>query len=230
MCMTNTKGIDHVIPVMLDTKNEAKFGPLHGPWQKEHIEQARQHVSYILINSKNYASGKDQTRAAWATKFSSRNLKEYGDRFQSGQTTESDEREIEDDETASEGFDVDSQYVGPDDDELDVAIGNVGEEMKDIETSELETDNVFLSLIQDFSKKRLKDTWITVLRTYRKPHLAQPPQAAYFGYAVYCHSERNRPEYIPMPQGRPPSAWLDITKPAPTPHKDVFTGTQECES
>jgi hypothetical protein len=173
--MTNTKGIDHVIPVMLDTKNEAKFGPLHGPWQKEHIEQARQHVSYILINSKNYASGKDQTRAAWATKFSSRNLKEYGDRFQSGQTTESDEREIEDDETASEGFDVDSQYVGPDDDELDVAIGNVGEEMKDIETSELETDNVFLSLIQDFSKKRLKDTWITVLRTYRKPHLAQPP-------------------------------------------------------
>ena len=50
--------------------------------------------------------------------------------------------------------------------------------MKDIETSELETDNVFLSMIQDFGKKRLKETWITVgtvLRTYRKPRYAQPP-------------------------------------------------------
>jgi hypothetical protein len=50
--------------------------------------------------------------------------------------------------------------------------------MKDIETSELETDNVFLSLIQDFGKKRSKDTWITVstvLRTYGKLRLAQPP-------------------------------------------------------
>ena len=90
MCMTNTKGIDHVIPIMLDTKGDAKFGPLHGPWEKEHIQQARQHISYILINSKNYASGKDQTEAAWATKFSAKNLKEYGAGFQSDQAAESD--------------------------------------------------------------------------------------------------------------------------------------------
>src|SRR6202035_3388779 len=76
MCMTNTKGIDHVIPVMLDTKGDIIFGPLHGPWEKEHIQQARQHLSYILINSKNYASGKDQIQAARAAKFLARNLRE----------------------------------------------------------------------------------------------------------------------------------------------------------
>ena len=79
MCMTNTKGIDHVIPVMLETNGDVKFGPLHGPWEKEHVQKARQHISYILINSRNYASGRDQLVAAWATKFSARNLKEYGD-------------------------------------------------------------------------------------------------------------------------------------------------------
>ena len=81
MCMTNTKGIDHVIPVMLDTKSNIKFGPLHGPWEKEHIQQARQYLSYILINSKNYASGKDQIQAARAAKLLARNLREYGDSF-----------------------------------------------------------------------------------------------------------------------------------------------------
>jgi hypothetical protein len=180
MCMKNTKGIDHVIPVMLDAKDDARFGPLHGPWQKEHIQQARQHASYILINSKNFASGKDQIRAAWATKFSSRNLNEYGD--ETTESDQSDEMKIQDVETDLEGFDVDSQYVGPiddePDDELDVAIGNDGEAMKDIETSKLETDNVFLSLIQDFGEKRLNETWITVgttLKTHREPHLAQQP-------------------------------------------------------
>jgi hypothetical protein len=179
LCMTNTKGIDHVIPVMLDTKNEAKFGPLHGPWQEEHIQQARLHVSYILINSKNYASGKDHIQAAWETKFSSKNLEEYG--LQSDQTTksnQSDGTEIQDDDTDSQDFDVDSQHVGPNDDKMDVAIRNDSEEMEDIKTSGLEMDNVYLSIIQDFGKKRLKDPWITVttaLRTYSKPRFAQPP-------------------------------------------------------
>ena len=82
MCMTNTKGIDYVIPVMLDTTSDIEFGPLHGPWEQEHIQQARQHLSYILINSRNYASGKDQIKAAWATKFSAKNLREYAEMFQ----------------------------------------------------------------------------------------------------------------------------------------------------
>jgi hypothetical protein len=29
MCMTNTEGVDYVIPVMLDTEGDVKFGPLH---------------------------------------------------------------------------------------------------------------------------------------------------------------------------------------------------------
>ena len=48
MCMTNTKGVDHVIPVMLDTEGDVVFGPLHGRWAEEHIQQARQHISYIV--------------------------------------------------------------------------------------------------------------------------------------------------------------------------------------
>ena len=180
MCMTNTKGIDHVIPVMLDTKGDVKFGPLHGPWEKEHIQQARQHISYILINSRNYASGKDQTGAAWATKFSARNLREYEDSVHGDQATEVDpshETESEDDETMQEDLDADSQYIWEDNDEPNATIGT-DEEMKDIEMHKLETDNVFMSLIQDFGKKRLKEPWVavgTVLRTYRHPRSAQPP-------------------------------------------------------
>ena len=179
MCMTNTKGIDHVIPVMLDTKGGVIFGPLHGPWEKEHIQQARQHISYILINSKNYASGKDQIRAAWAAKFSARNLRDYEDAFQSAQATEadpSDEMESRNDETLREDLDADSQYVWQDDDELNVAIGTV-EEMKDAEMHELEMDNVFMSLVQDFGKKRLNEPWVTVgtvLKAYTHPRSAQP--------------------------------------------------------
>ena len=126
MCMTNTKGIDHVIPVMLDKKGDAMFGPLHGSWGKEHTQQARQHMSYILINSKNYASGKDQTEAAWATKFSASNLKEYRDSDQATESDLSDETDDEDgDQTDQEDFNADSQYIwhadDPLDDELNVA-------------------------------------------------------------------------------------------------------------
>jgi hypothetical protein len=170
MCMTNTKGIGHVIPVMLDTNGDVIFGPLHGPWEKEHIQQARQHISYILINSKNYASGQDQIRAAWAAKFSARNLREYGDGFQSDQATEadlSDETENRNDETLREDLDADS---------LNVAIGT-DEEMKDAEMHELEMDNVFLSVVQDFGNKRLKEPCVAVgkvLKAYTHPRGAQP--------------------------------------------------------
>lgn len=50
--------------------------------------------------------------------------------------------------------------------------------MKDPETDELGTDNVFMSLVQDFGRKRLHEPWVavgTVLKTYTHPRAAQPP-------------------------------------------------------
>src|ERR1700737_4674202 len=143
MCMTNTKGIDRVIPVMLDTNGGVMFGPLHGPWEKEHIQQAHRHLSYILINSKNSASAK----------FSAR---EYRDSFD--QATESDpsnETESQDG-TLREDLNADSQCLQPDDDKLNIDIGT-NQEMKDVEMHELEMDNVFLSLVQDVGEKGLEE-------------------------------------------------------------------------
>lgn len=171
MCMTSTKGIDHVIPVMLDTKGDVVFGPLHGPWETEHTQQARRHISYILINSKNYACDKDQTRAAWATKFSAKNLKDYGNGSQA-----IPEPESEDDGTHKEDFDVDSQYIFDDDDLPD-------EERKDVQIPELDTDNVFLSLILDFGTKCRKEPCVNVgkiLRTHRHPRLSHPELGTQF--------------------------------------------------
>ena len=179
MCMTNTKGIDYVIPVMLDTESGITFGPLHRFWEQEHVQQARQHLSAIFINSKLYASGKDQINAAWATKFSARNLREYGKGVQDDQSMDldpSDDAES-DGETMSEDLDADSQYVWEDDDDSNSAI-RTDEEMKDVEIHELETENVFMSLIQDFGKKRRKEPWVavgSVLRVYTHPRSAQPP-------------------------------------------------------
>ena len=50
--------------------------------------------------------------------------------------------------------------------------------MKDVETDELETENVFMSLVQDFDKKRRNEQWVivgSVLRAYTHPRRAQPP-------------------------------------------------------
>ena len=178
MCMTNTEGIDHVIPVMLDAKGDAVFGPLHGPWEKGHIQQARQHISCILINSKNYASGKDQTRAAWAAKFSARNLRGYGEGDETMETDSSEETESRNEPPVDrDDIDVDSHYIWQDDEELNVGVGR-DDEMNDVEMHELETGNVFLSLIQDFGKKRVKEPWVAVgavLRAYTHPRRAQPP-------------------------------------------------------
>jgi hypothetical protein len=76
------------------------------------------------------SSGKDQTEAAWATKFSASNLKEYRDSFQSDQATESnlsDETDGEDDQIDREYFNADSQYIwhadDPPDDGPNVATG-----------------------------------------------------------------------------------------------------------
>src|ERR1700737_3896984 len=175
MCMTNTKGIDQIIPVMREKNGDIIFGSLHGPWEKEHIQQARQHLAYNPHNSKNYSSGKDQIQAARAAKFLARNLREYGDNFDQARESDlSDETESQD-KILQEYLEVDSQYLWPDDEEPNIDIGT-DEEMN--EMCELEMDNVFLSLIQDFAEKCRKEPWVavgTVLKLYTHRRSAQPP-------------------------------------------------------
>jgi hypothetical protein len=55
MCKSYNPRFDHVIPVMLDGADSSKFGDLYGEWNDEQLEEARRSVSYILIDSKNYA-------------------------------------------------------------------------------------------------------------------------------------------------------------------------------
>lgn len=56
MCKLNTELIDHLIPIMVpsESNNAVDVGPLYGEWADAQIETARQNVSYILINSKNF--------------------------------------------------------------------------------------------------------------------------------------------------------------------------------
>jgi len=63
-CKTNTALIDHVIPVMLaqpDGLPPPKFGPLYDDWNERQVDDARQHVSYIVINSRNFTDPKNWT-------------------------------------------------------------------------------------------------------------------------------------------------------------------------
>ena len=134
MCKTNTKAVDFVIPVMLDTNIE--FGPLHDVWEGVHIEKARKHMSYILIKARNYASGKDQTAAAQEAKLMSANLHEFGKRFQSKQVSSLD---------AVEEL-KDKKFTGEN--------GN--------EVLHLDTQNVFMSIVPDFGEKLKREDWISV--------------------------------------------------------------------
>ena len=63
MCKDNTPLIDHVIPVMLASTGgpAPKFGPLYDDWDEIQVQEARQHVSYIIINSKNWTNPKNWT-------------------------------------------------------------------------------------------------------------------------------------------------------------------------
>ena len=56
---------DHVIPVMLAAENEAPtFGQMYQEWNDAQKQQAYSNVSYIFINSKNYASNANHNTAA----------------------------------------------------------------------------------------------------------------------------------------------------------------------
>ena len=67
MCKSCVEAIDHVIPVMLapDSNKSPIFGPLYGEWNETQTEEARQNVSYILINSRNCARSHDHDDAVW---------------------------------------------------------------------------------------------------------------------------------------------------------------------
>ena len=53
--------IDHVIPVMLinASAEPPNFGPLYDDWDDMQIEEARRHVAWIVINSKNWTDLKN---------------------------------------------------------------------------------------------------------------------------------------------------------------------------
>jgi hypothetical protein len=67
MCKPITELIDHVIPVMLapEPNKSPVFGPLYGEWTTAQIEEARQNVSYILINSKHFVKPTNHDESAF---------------------------------------------------------------------------------------------------------------------------------------------------------------------
>ena len=137
------------------------------------------------------------------------------------------------DKTLREDFEADSQYLWPDDDELNIDI-RTDEEMKDIEMCELEMDNVFMSLIQDFGEKCLKEPWVavgTVLKAYTHRRSAQlplklPPLETQF---IVVLKGIGAETYKCLKEQPPRARQLDI-KPAPKQHKEVFKGAHKCKS
>jgi hypothetical protein len=66
MATTNSVGFDHVIPVMLPLPGkDQSFGPLFGNWSKIQVRNATEQISFIMINSRNYAAAKDQKPSAY---------------------------------------------------------------------------------------------------------------------------------------------------------------------
>jgi hypothetical protein len=63
----NTHSFDHVIPVMLAPENGEKptFGPLHDDWDGPDSDWACSNISFILINSRNYAAAVNHGAAAY---------------------------------------------------------------------------------------------------------------------------------------------------------------------
>jgi hypothetical protein len=71
---------DHVIPVMLAAENEAPtFGQMYQEWTEAQKQQAYSNVSYILINSKNYASNANHNTAADECRPKKHNFVDYKD-------------------------------------------------------------------------------------------------------------------------------------------------------
>jgi hypothetical protein len=54
MCKAYNPRFDHIIPVLLKDAECRGFGGLYDSWNKEQLAEARNSMSYILIDSKNY--------------------------------------------------------------------------------------------------------------------------------------------------------------------------------
>jgi hypothetical protein len=160
MCKTNTPDIDYVIPVMLRSASQANLGPLHGIWNEAQIKEARRHLSYILINSRNYSNAKQQVNAAWAAKLSPRNI--TSGTLETGSSNDyfvGDDSDNDDPmEEAHTQNDTNTQYVVDSDEEF--MAGDDCMEMED--SSDERSENVFMSLVQDFSSKGAREKWVTV--------------------------------------------------------------------
>ena len=172
MCQTGAKGIDFVIPVILPALqgNDMDFGPLHDEWTYDQCRTASRRVSYILINSRNYETPKRQFAAAWATKLSKKNFEQCpkATTFKRPESIEKllaqvdeeseDEDEASDDEKdfgddcQVENFDQLDEIWNPE--EFKMKKAQKGEKMEiDKERSVEGTENVFMSLVQDFGNR-----------------------------------------------------------------------------
>jgi hypothetical protein len=191
MCMTNTKGIDHVIPVMLPEADHAKFGPLHGIWNEEQIKESRRHLSYILINSENYSSPKQHLNAAWAAKLSPRNIRSIPLK----QTDDEDDDGVrmgglETGDTTTDESHMNMQYIEDGSEQT-----TSGDEEREVEDTVDYNDpqNVFMSLVQDFGKKLVNEEWVSVggIRSVRQNLRCAPcpPKSQFFAILKGVGSE-----------------------------------------
>ena len=183
MCQTGAKGIDYVIPIILPTQegDENNFGPLHDEWTSAQCRTVSHRVSYILINSRNYATPKKQFVAAWAAKFSSKNFEpcQKANATKRPETVEQllsqvDEEDDDDDDEESDGENDFGPYCPVENfNELDKSWNPKEFEAKQAEKLEKmqvdkpekvveETDNVFMSLVQDFGNRSKKEYPISV--------------------------------------------------------------------
>jgi len=188
MCMTNTEGIDHIIPVMLADAGQAKFGPLHGIWSEEQINEARRHLSYILINSKNYSNAKQQVNAAWSAKLSPRNIrstafKQLDNEFVSEDSDDSNEvpmDEVEAGNLTAEDSYISTQYIQDGDDKA-TGCDELSEKQAE-DGVRYDSENVFMSLVQDFGKKFVKEEWVSVggIRCVRQNRRRDSPKSQFF--------------------------------------------------
>lgn len=218
MCKTGTEGIDYLIPVMLeeeDTDKDVTFGPLFGDfWPREDLKAGRRRLTVFAINSKNYASGKDQEDAAWGTKLSKKNFRRSVDllRQQRAMKTSGEKQDVHkfvlqavgkprDDveENAEEAEEADNRpgyMMAQSEDDGTTSMRGVKrtkhakdrtpEDLADENDDELDkksiTDNVFLSLVQDFGPKLRREKFVTLGELvphpspeYSHARAAQPP-------------------------------------------------------
>ena len=139
-------------------------------WTEDQCRAATHRVSYILINSRNSATSKTQFAAAWAAKLSNKNFERCNNAkiIKRPDTVEQlltqvDEDDDEDQETDGENdfgpdcpvnnFDELGESWNPQEFEARKAKKQEKMQIDRREKIVEETDNVFLSLVQDFGNR-----------------------------------------------------------------------------